>query len=121
LCDYGLRLDLEQPAGVDERVNHDGGVHRPDLTKRLAVSPPEVLEVGLRRQIDPRANHVGERTTSVGHGLRDDLDAALRLAVGVRRRVASVGHDRSAACDEHAVADADRPRVAKQSLVRRAG
>jgi CubicO group peptidase (beta-lactamase class C family) len=77
-----------------------------------------VLRTG---EIDARTYDVLRRRSRLVERPQDDLEATLRLAVGVGGRIALVGHDRRRARDEHMVADAHGSREADDWLVRRAG
>ena len=62
-------------------------------------------------EVDTRAHHVGELGAGLAQGHFDDLEAALGLAVGVRRGLDALRHDRSGSRDEDPVTDRDGARV----------
>src|SRR5918994_2647414 len=77
-----------------------------------------VLRTG---EIDARAHDVLRRRSRLLERLRGDVEATLRLAVGVGGWIAAVRHDRRRARHEHVVADAHGSRKTDDGLVRRAG
>ncbi len=62
--------------------------------------------------VDARSDHVVEGGARFGERTLDDREADPCLVVGAGRRIRVARHDRRRACDEHAVADPHRPRVA---------
>jgi hypothetical protein len=77
-----------------------------------------VLRTG---EVDARAHDVLRRRSRLLERLQGDVEATLRLAVGVGGWIAAVRHDRRRARHEHMVADAHGSRKADDGLVRRAG
>jgi CubicO group peptidase (beta-lactamase class C family) len=85
------------------------------------VGACDALEVLDVREKDARPDDMLGAGAGLAERREDDLEAALRLAVRVGRRVGAVGHDRRGARDEHVRADPHSARVADDRLVRRAG
>jgi hypothetical protein len=77
-----------------------------------------VLRAG---EINAGSDHVLRGRPCVSERLQDDLEATLRLTVGVGRRIGALRHGRCGTRDEHMLAGAHGSRKPDHGLVRRAG
>jgi CubicO group peptidase (beta-lactamase class C family) len=68
-------------------------------------------------EVDPRTHDVLGPRSGLLERCEDDLEATLRLAVGIGRWIGAVRHDRGGPRDEDAVSDAHRAREADDRLV----
>ncbi len=85
------------------------------------MGSPDRLEVLRPDEVEARAHHIRELGAGLVKGHFDDLEAALGLAVGVRRGLDALRHDRRGSRDEDPVTDHDGARVPDRALVGRAG
>ena len=82
------------------------------FAEHLAVRAGDLGEVLRAREHDPRPDNVLGGGVHLGQRGERDLEAAVRLAVGVGGRVGVVGHDRRRAGDPGVRADPHHARVA---------
>ena len=75
----------------------------------------EAVEGSRVGQVDARAHDVLQRGAGLGERVLDDLEAALRLPVGVGRRIGAVGHHRSRPRDERPGRPRARPGSSRRS------
>ena len=115
LPDHRLDLDLDAPAGIEQR-GHDGGRGRTRRAERLQVRAADGRDVGGVGQEDAATHDVGEARAGLGEGGGDDREAEASLLVGLRRRLGVSGHDRGGAGDPDLPSDPDGARVADPVL-----
>src|SRR3954464_4688406 len=84
-----LGLDLDQPARVEE-ADDDPRRRGADVAEDLSVRAAGLADQRCVGDVDPCAYDVVRRRTGLGERGQDDLEAAPRLAVRVRGRVAAV-------------------------------
>jgi CubicO group peptidase (beta-lactamase class C family) len=115
-----VSLDLDEPARIEEA--DDNACHRRlRIAERLAVRAAGLRDQLWARDVYARAHDVIERRARFGERLTDDLEAALRLSVCIRRRVCVPGHDRRGPRNPDVPAGDNRARVAEAVLEDRAG
>src|SRR5437762_1490375 len=118
LRNNGLGFDLDLPSLVEQRLDDDHRGGRPGGAHRFAVGASHRRAIfGVSDEHSIRHDLI-RRRADLGQRGGDDLEAALRLHVGVRVD-RSVGPDRSRARDEDAVAETDGAAESDRFLVRR--
>src|SRR5207248_9593503 len=89
-----VRLDLDQPARVEEIADDDHRRGWTDVGEDLAVGSADLRPVLGPFQVDARTHDVLRGRAELRQRREDDLEAPLRLAVRVGRRISAVRHDR---------------------------
>src|SRR5688572_29458131 len=80
---HAVGFNFHQPALVDQALHFDEGARRLDRTEHLAVRARRFLPARDVGEHHARADHAVEPETRVADRLRDDLQAALGLAIHV--------------------------------------